>query len=295
MLGQRLRQARLAAGLSLEGLAAKLDPPMTKQALSKYETGASQPPPRRLADLASALHVRTSNLLMEQNADIKWLAYRKHSTLSKARREQVTAIAMQRLEDELRMRELFHQGQWHDLIGPIHVQSLSECEYAAVAVRMHWDLGFRPVVNLLELIEERGGVVITWSEAWGWDGLSGWAGQMPVLVLNRAFSTDRLRFNAAHEIGHLVMVPTGSESQDEQFAMRFAAAFLVPAEAARRELGSRRTSLDIDELGLLKKRWGIEYAGMGSTRPRLGHHQRRLLPSAQYPISQGRLASAGAI
>ena len=39
MLGTRLRQARLAAGLSLEGLAAKLEHPISKQALSKYEKG----------------------------------------------------------------------------------------------------------------------------------------------------------------------------------------------------------------------------------------------------------------
>ena len=40
MLGERIRQARLAAGLSLEGLAERLERPLTKQALSKYERGA---------------------------------------------------------------------------------------------------------------------------------------------------------------------------------------------------------------------------------------------------------------
>ena len=261
MLGQRMRQARLAAGLSLEDLAAKLNPPITKQALSKYETGASQPSPSRLAELAAALNVRVSALLVEPQIEIRWQAYRKLASLTKARQEQVTAIAAQRLEAEVRLRELFHLGEWHDLPGRIDVQNLSDCEYAAAAVRMHWDLGYRPVDSLLELIEERGGAVLAWPEPWGLDGLSGWANRMPVLVLNGAMPPDRLRFNAAHEIGHLVMEPTGDEKQDEKFALRFAAAFLVPAEAARHELGTHRRGLDLDELGLLKQRWGFSMQG----------------------------------
>ena len=261
MLGQRMRQARLAAGLSLEGLAARLDPPITKQALSKYETGASQPSPGRLAELASALNLRVSALLVEPTIEIQWQAYRKLATLSKARQEQVTAIAAQRLEAEVRLRELFHFGEWHDLPGRIDVQNFSDCEYAAAAVRMHWGMGYRPVDRLLEQIEERGGAVLVWPEAWGVDGLSGWANRMPVLVLNGTMPTDRLRFNAAHEIGHLVMKPTGDEKQDEKFAHRFAAAFLVPAEAARHELGTHRRGVDVDELGLLKRRWGFSMQG----------------------------------
>ena len=257
MLGERLRQARLAAGLSLEGLAERLEQPVTKQALSKYERGLSQPPPSRIADLAAALHVRTSSLLAESDVEIKWVAYRKLQRLSKSREAQVTAVATQRLEGEVRLRELFHLGERHDLPGPIDVQQLHDCDYAAAAVRLRWDLGDRPVDSLIERIEEHGCAVVTWPEEWGFDGLSGWANQTPVLVLNQAAPPDRLRFNAAHELGHLVMTSTEDGRTDEKFAHRFAASFLVPAEAARRELGQRRHGLELEELGLLKQRWGL--------------------------------------
>lgn len=261
MLGGRLRQARLAAGLSLEGLAAKLDRPISKQALSKYETGAVQPPPSRFAELAFALNVSTSSLLTDDAVEIRWVAYRKLTKLSKSRQEQVTATATQHLESELRLRKLFHLGEGHDLPGPIDVQNFSDCEYAAAAVRMCWDLGYRPVDRLVEVIEEHGGAVVVWPEEWGFDGLSGWANRTPVLVLNGAMPPDRLRLNAAHEIAHLVIKSTGDAKQDEQFAFRFAAAFLVPAEAARHELGTHRRGLALDELGLLKQRWGLSMQG----------------------------------
>ena len=261
MLAERLRQARLAAGLSLEGLARRLDRPITRQALSKYETGASQPPPSRIAELAAALDVQASTLLTEPAVDIHWVDYRKLAKLSKSRQEKVTAVAAQRLEAELRLRELFHLGERHDLPGPIEVHNLSDCDYAAAAVRMRWDLGYRPVDSLIELIEQRGGTIVSWPEAWGFDGLSGWANRAPVLVLNSAMPPDRLRLNAAHEIGHLVMKSTNNAKQDELFAFRFAASFLVPAEAARHELGTHRRGLALNELGLLKQRWGLSMQG----------------------------------
>ena len=261
MLSERLRQARLAAGLSLQGLADELERPITRQALSKYETGASQPSPSRIADLATALNVPASSLLTESAVEIRWVAFRKLAKLSKSRREQLTALAAQRLESEFRLRELFHLGARHDLPGPIEVRNLRDCDYAAAAVRMRWNLGYRPVDSLIDLVEEHGAAVVTLSESWGFDGLAGWANRTPVLVLNAAMPPDRVRLNAAHEIGHLVMPSTGDAKQDEHFAFRFAAAFLVPPEAARHELGTHRRDLDLDELGLLKQRWGLSMQG----------------------------------
>lgn len=261
MLGTRLRQARLAAGLSLEGLRAQMQRPVSKQALSKYEKGLAQPTPTRIADIAQALNVTASSLLVDDAVEIKWVAYRKHAKLTKSRQNQLTAIAQQRLEGEVRLRDLFQLSDWHNLPGPIEVRSIGDCEYAAAALRMRWDLGERPIDGLVALIERRGGLVLAWEQEWGFDALSGWAGRSPVLVLNAAVPPDRLRFNVAHELGHLVMASTDDPKEDERYAMRFAAAFLVPAEAARHELGNHRRGLELAELGLLKQRWGLSMQG----------------------------------
>ena len=256
--------------------------------------GRPQPPPRRLSEIAAALNVRTSALLTEPAVDIRWEAFRKLAKLSKARQERVTAVAAQRLESEFRLRAMFHFDERHDLPGPIAVRELADCDYAAATLRMRWNLGDRPVDNLVGLIEERGGAVLTWPEAWGFDGLSGWAGSTPVLVLNAQPPPDRRRFNAAHELGHLVMKSTGDERQDERFAHRFAASFLVPAEAARRELGAHRRNLSIDELGLLKQRWGLSMQGWIRRARDLGDHQRGSLPDVEHGVSSQGLAPQGA-
>ena len=65
MFGRRLRLARKRAGLSLRALAGRMEPKVTAQAISKYETGKMMPSsavlvglaqsPRRLAGLPHEL------------------------------------------------------------------------------------------------------------------------------------------------------------------------------------------------------------------------------------------------
>ena len=257
MVSEQLRQARLAAGLTLQELADRLENAVTRQALSKYERGTSQPSPTRIIELATALGVPPSIFLKESPADIRWLAFRKRAAVKGARLDHLTARASQRVEAEMRLRDMFSLSRRHDLPAPIDVHSLDDCDYAAAALRIRWDLGYRPITGLIEMLEERGGTIIVEHIQDGFDGLSGWADQTPILVLNTGMPPDRVRLSAAHEIGHLVMVRTGDDKQDEEFAYRFAGSFLVPSDAVRNELGMRRHDLDLDELGLLKQRWGL--------------------------------------
>ena len=257
MVSEQLRQARLAAGLTLQELADRLENTVTRQAISKYERGTSQPSPTRILELATALGVPPSIFLKGAAADIRWLAFRKLATIKGARQDHLKARASQRVQAEIRLRDMFSVSRRHDLPAPIDVHSLDDCDYAAAALRIRWDLGYRPIADLIGMLEERGGAIIVEHSATGFDALSGWVDQTPVLVLNTSMPPDRVRFSAAHEIGHLAMVRTGDDKQDEEFAHRFAGSFLVPPDAVRNELGMRRHDLDLDELGLLKQRWGM--------------------------------------
>jgi len=60
----------------------------------------------------------------------------------------------------------------------------------------------------------------------------------------------------AHELAHLVL-RGGNNTQSKKLAYRFGAAFLVPREPLVREVGEKRTSLNVNELLLLKGRFGV--------------------------------------
>lgn len=254
----RIRQARLAAGLSLEELASRLERPISKQALSKYEHGQSQPSASMLAALAQALEVKTSSLLSSPRASVTWLGFRKHAQLGVNAQERITATATLRLEHELQMRDLFGIGLNHSVPIGSGEPTFDGAESAATTLRHAWGLGDLPISSVIETVEEKGGIVLAWPEDDRFDGLSGEADVgCPVVVFNTTRSIDRVRYDVAHELGHLVMADSGDEKTNEALAHRFGAAFLVPDTVARKELGEHRQTLSFAELGLLKKRWGL--------------------------------------
>ena len=63
MIGQRLRISRLAAGLSLRDLGAKIDNRVTAQVISKYERNESMPSSGVLIALADALDMTVDYLM----------------------------------------------------------------------------------------------------------------------------------------------------------------------------------------------------------------------------------------
>jgi len=78
----------------------------------------------------------------------------------------------------------------------------------------------------------------------------------PIIAVNTNFSGDRQRFSIAHELGHIVL-RLRNEDFIEKSANRFAGAFLFPKNAALLELGRKRTSISLDELHLIKHKYGI--------------------------------------
>ena len=215
-----------------------------------------------LADLGDALGVGAAWLMSPPEVQVNWVGYRKHSSLAKGKQNSITALATRRIEGELRLRTLFGISAAVTVPAGIEAESLQGAEDAAQHVRAAWGLGNGPIGGLVETLEEHGAIVLAWDETEKFDGLSGWANSdTPVVVVNASRPPDRIRFDAAHELGHLVVDCSDPEADQEALAHRFAASFLVPPAAAVYELGERRSDLSLPELGLLKQRWGLSVQG----------------------------------
>ena len=118
----------------------------------------------------------------------------------------------------------------------------------------------RPITQLTKVIENCGVVVLAISiDLEPSDAFSVWAGHdspMPVVVILRMRSGDRLRYTIAHEVGHLVMHQAryGTRLELESQANQFAAEFLMPEAIIRSELVQPVT---LTSLSNLKLRWGV--------------------------------------
>ncbi len=143
-----------------------------------------------------------------------------------------------------------------------HLPTLAP-DAAAEVVRARWGIGVGAVGNMVHLLEAHGVRVFSLvGDCRSVDAFSfGWKGT-PVVVLNTGKSGERGRFDAAHELGHLVLhsehpEPYGPEA--EQQANAFAASFLMARSAV---LGQNLHNAALDRIMAAKKYWRVSAMAM---------------------------------
>jgi len=263
MIGKRIRQARLMTGMTQTEVVRKLSCrgiDLTPAGLSKYEKGGSRPKPKLLMKLGQVLGVSPSYFLTESKVQIRWCAFSKHSSLGKRRQEQIKALMISPIESYVRLHETLFPDKLPEFPLGIDVKTVDDAEKAAFELRKVWNLGIQSIDSVTKSIENNGGIVVEYSRNVGeFDGLSGWVNNTyPAIVTKSNIPDDRRRLNIAHELGHLLLDCADlPEKTQEAIAYRFAAAFLVPSSTARNELGGKRKNLSIQELALLKRKYGL--------------------------------------
>ncbi|WP_298406244.1 helix-turn-helix transcriptional regulator [uncultured Chloroflexus sp.] len=292
MIQQRLRQLRLARGMTLDDLAQATGRIVTRQAISKYEHGQAQPSPTVLHHLAMALGVRTTDLLNSHEAQIELIAHRKRASLGKRQHEQMEALAQEALRDRLYLQELI--GEPAQLALPLFeypVTSLDDAETAATDLRARWGLGSAPIADLTDTLEEHGLHVIALDAIDGFDGVAAiardehGAALAAAVIGRRSLDGARWRMNLAHELAHLVLQPHDG-LDEEKVAFRFAAALLAPANALRSHIGEHRTHLYLEELLLLKRHFGMSIQALLYHMQTLGIINQRLYRSWMIKLSE---------
>jgi Zn-dependent peptidase ImmA (M78 family)/DNA-binding XRE family transcriptional regulator len=143
-------------------------------------------------------------------------------------------------------------------------------EGAAEALRSHWGLGQRPIPHMVSLLESRGVRVFSLSEDCdAIDAFSIWRDGAPFVFLNTRKTAERSIFDAAHELGHLVIhkhgVPQGHDAENQ--ADRFASHFLLPESAIRADAPRIAT---VATVAAMKTRWRASTAAIGRRLHDLG-------------------------
>jgi Zn-dependent peptidase ImmA (M78 family)/DNA-binding XRE family transcriptional regulator len=130
-------------------------------------------------------------------------------------------------------------------------------EAAAGYIREYWDLGSLSINNMIHLLEKNGVRVFSLAEnTCSVDAFSFWKDDIPFIFLNTQKSGERSRFDAAHELGHLIMHKHGSpQGKDvESEADSFAAHLLMPENTI---LAFKGRLLSLEDIIKLKKNWVV--------------------------------------
>jgi transcriptional regulator with XRE-family HTH domain len=265
-VGERMRVARLAAGLTQEELGAKTA--LDRTMIVKIESGHRRIDAMELIRLSSALQVPVDFLLRPtplvlshrinaMTEDVETEVARESGRLDLA------LVAW--LHDVQQMVELGALQPGPLLMAKTVVNSEAAARELALWVREQLDAGSEPINSLVELCERAGQYILV-ADVPG-EGSSVVDGDVAVAVVSRRGDPGRRRATAAHELGHLVIGDEYSSdlgvhvSRGEREALldAFAAELLLPSRVLTRERGTAE-SITRDQLIGLAARYRTSWS-----------------------------------
>jgi Zn-dependent peptidase ImmA (M78 family)/transcriptional regulator with XRE-family HTH domain len=278
-VGARLKEAREARGLTAAALADILG--VSRQAVSQYENEQQSPRPEIMAKVEQVLNLPQTFFyrpVPERKPETRRIFYRSMNSATKLARVRVERRYEWLTEIAAYLREYinFPPVRYPHFDVPHDPRQLSweDVEDFAARTREFWGLGDGPISNVVWLLENKGAVVARGMiEADELDAFSEWhewqakTGTPYVFLGADKESGPRSRFDAAHELGHLVMHrdidPKYISNRTtfkviEEQAHRFAGAFLLPALAFSNDF----SVANLDAFMALKPKWKVSVALM---------------------------------
>ena len=283
--GSRLRKARIYNGISLTDLATQAN--IKKQSVSLYENGKNIPDYTKVKVFARILGFPYDYFFQEDKVTPR--------TESTYFRSQATATKKDRAAQSVKLEFVaqMYETLWNyidfpvytdpkvDFIGyddPLECESLEaidEMEAAAKKVRECWKVFGGPIKDLQYLLEQNGILVTGFPidkdkiDAFSQRTIVDNAEVFLIAVALGSRSECRLRFDMAHELGHIILHPWSEDVETlskEEFKARerqanmFASAFLLPRDNFSKDVSQYPT--DLKFYLFLKKKWRVSVQAM---------------------------------
>lgn len=257
----RLKQARIMKGLSLDALSQKTEGALSKQAISKYELGKMLPDSTSLIALTKALELPIDYLLRPIQAEITHVEFRKKAKLGKLKSNAIIETVKDKAERYIQIEQVHGlQPQFVPVIDRVRVSGEEDIAPIVEHIKRAWLLGEDGINNLIEILEEHQIKVIEIDAPDDFDGLSGFVNEnYPIIVLNKNYLSERKRFTALHELGHLLINfdESISEKQAESLCNLFASEMLISRGVMMKKLGENRKDISLQELIDIQMQYGI--------------------------------------
>ncbi len=269
----RLTQARKFRGKTMTELADEIS--KTSQVVSQYENGKTDPSYESIEKISKFLNFKIPFFYKPIVNINTTLFFRDIKKNTKSMREKLISASqiIQEMKFEIDKMVNFpalNLGGCDNLISESGYD-LTEEMIASIAnkLRQHWKLGYGPISNMVNLLENNGIIVLrNFFDSFNVDGVSWWANNTPFIILSEDKDNGiRSRFDIAHELGHIILHKNISDIENlntedfkriEKEANIFASNFLMPQETFSREV----VSVAFDNFIALKKRWKVSIASM---------------------------------
>lgn len=238
------------------------------RSITGYESGEYKPEKERLQLLADKLHFPVQFFVGDDVQEITpdAVSFRSMSKMTAGQRDSALGAGAVALM----------LNQWLEQRFELPVANLPDLSQetspaaAAAALRRTWGLGELPIKNMVHLLEAKGVRVFSLSlDTVNVDAFSMWHSSTPFVFLNTMKSCERSRFDAAHELGHLVMHRHAGPKvrAAEREANEFASSFLMPEGSV---LANAPVLPTVDQLINHKVFWTVSVAALAYKLKEIG-------------------------
>ena len=223
--------------------------------------------------IANALNVPVSYFyaIPAVKVALEDVEFRKNATkLSKLDDLSIREKVKDNFERYFELEEILHLNEKNDyFVFDRIIKSPKDAEDAANQLRNEWNLGYDPIPDVVEMLEDKGYKVIDIDAPEGFDGMKAVILDHKVIILKKSKDIEkedvvRKRFTALHELAHhaLKFPDDISHKVEEALCHVFACAVLYPEDMARKELHKERFHFYEKELIIIKERWGISFSAI---------------------------------
>ena len=278
--GERLNIARVFRNMTVSDLAEQVG--VTKQAISQFEKNQSSPKPDVLFQFVCILGFPKEFFFEKDECKVKVenTFFRALSTTKNL------DLKTQETKTEMIIRIYNFLNKYLNFpdldIPEIDMDKFNSVEDIAIYLRGYWGLGDSPIDNMVSLLEKKGIVVSAIVvdnrkiDAFTQVHELEQEKQYCVVLGNDKQSMVRRNFDAAHELGHIILhnkYEKVEELSKEEFkqiedeANNFAAAFLLPKNSFFLDL---KDANNLDAYVKLKKKWKVSISAMIMRSKQLG-------------------------
>lgn len=284
--GQRLKEALQFREKKMTELADETG--ISKQSLSLYANDGNVPPFDNVIKIARALDFPTDFFMSEDlcTASTGNTYFRSQASATKKSRnaQKIKLEYVSKMYEvilnymnvpELNIPDTSAINVPEDIANVDSDRAVNEIEKLAKLVREHWNLGNGPIDNLQYALQSNG-IIVTGFRDVDTD-IDAFSQQITidgkvVYIIALAIGSkpiERLRFDMAHELGHILMHMWGEDNEDiskdefnarEKQANMFASALLLPNETFSKSVSAYPTN--IDYYLALKKKWKVSMQAM---------------------------------
>lgn len=291
--GERLKNARMYRGLTLTELAKRTE--ISKQSISLYENGNNVPDHMKVRLLAAELNFPYDYFFQTDNyvAKTETTYFR---SLASATKKDRTAQSI-KLEYVAKMYEILLEyisfpimnlpsvdfEGYDDVFECESEEAIKEIEGIAQQVREYWGIGDEPIKDLQYLLEKNGIIVTGFNT--NEDKIDAFSQRTIVEGKNIYFIAvalgsrpeGRIRFDMAHELGHILLHPWSEDLEAitkdefkarERQANMFASTLLLPRNSFGKDVAAYPT--DLQYYQFMKKKWKVSIQAMMYRAHQLG-------------------------